>query len=74
MQDREPHLRDLLPVVILGVELDHVAVHHLSDLPRAVPIAPPHAITANGQRERKAQMPPHGQSQTNQGREKKTRG
>lgn len=38
------HLRNVLPIVLFGIELDHVAVNHLPDLSRAVPVAAPHAI------------------------------
>lgn len=40
------HLCHLLPVVLLGIELNHVSVHHLTDLACAVPVAPAHTIAS----------------------------
>lgn len=40
------YLGNILPVIFFCVELDHVAVDHFPDFPRAVPVAPSHAITS----------------------------
>lgn len=49
------YLGNILPVVFLRIELDHVAVDHLPYLPRAVPVAPSHAIASHPSQERKQQ-------------------